>query len=192
MEEAAGGLTGGIGMNRVIVVGTSGSGKTVLAKELSRRMGAVHIEMDRLYWDPGWAPSEEFEERVRQAVAQERWTLCGNYRAVSHIVFPRADTLIWLDYPMSLVFMRALWRTIRRVITREPLWGGNRETITKSFLSKDSILMWVIQTWRIRRRDYPKVIKGPMCAHMKVVRLRSQHQTDAWLKQLSPTDPGSS
>jgi adenylate kinase family enzyme len=178
-------------MNRVVVVGTSGSGKTVLAQELSRRMGAPHIEMDALYWGPKWAAANKdyFAARVREAVAQARWTLCGNYRVVADIVFPRADTLIWLDYPMSVVFMRALRRTVRRVFTREPLWGGNRETLRKSFLSKDSILLWVIQTWRIRRRDYPKVLKGPMCRHMKVVRLRSPRETERWL---DPLDAGTS
>ena len=142
-------------MNRVIVVGTSGSGKTVLAQELSRRLGVVHIEMDALYWGPEWTEpnKDDFAARVREAVAQERWTLCGNYRVVADIVFPRADTLIWLDYPMSLVFMRALRRTVQRVLTREPLGGGHRETLRKSFLSTESILLGVIQTWRKRRRD---------------------------------------
>jgi adenylate kinase family enzyme len=172
-------------MNRVIVVGTSGSGKTVLAKELSSRMGAVHIEMDQLYWGRDWSVAADFEARVRDAVAQERWTLCGNYRVVSHIVFPRADTLIWLDYPMPVVFMRALARTVRRVMTRETLWNGNRESFVKSFLSKDSILLWVSQTWRKRRREYPRVLKGPMCAHMKVVRLRTPKETENWLEAVT-------
>jgi adenylate kinase family enzyme len=178
-------------MQRIIVVGTSGSGKSTLARELSRRLDLPHIEMDALYWGPDWTVAEKdvFAARVRQAVAQDRWTLCGNYRAVSGIVFPRADTIVWLDYPMSLVFMRSLRRTIRRVITREPLWHGNRESFTKSFLSKDSILLWVIQTWRRRRRDYPRVLKGPMCRHMKVVRLRSPREADAWLEEVTSAGP---
>ena len=175
-------------MQRVVVLGTSGSGKTTLARELSRRMNAPHIELDALHWEENWTGAEKsvFRQRVEQAIAQEAWALCGNYASVRELTLSRADTAVWLDYPMALVFTRAFLRTVRRGITRELLWRNNRESLLINFFSRESLLLWVINTWRIRRRDYPKLLRSDKCRHLRVLRFRSQKETDAWLSQLGP------
>jgi len=58
---------------------------------------------------------------------------------------------------MSFLPRRRIMRTIRRVITREPLWGGNRESIRMSFFSRDSILLWVLTSYGPRRHNYPSL-----------------------------------
>ena len=173
-------------MRRVVVLGTSGSGKTTLARELARRMNVPHIELDALHWEPNWtsAPPAVFRQRVENAIAQDAWTVCGNYASVRPLTLARADTAIWLDYSMSLVFTRAFLRTVHRGITRELLWGNNRESLLINFFSRESLLLWVINTWRIRRRDYPKMLRSEKCRHLRVLRFRSQEETDAWLSAL--------
>src|SRR5215470_14800607 len=127
---------------RVVVVGCSGSGKTTLARQLAQLLGAPHIELDALHWLPNWVPrpTDEFCALVAQAVAQEQWVTDGNYRAVRDLVWSRATTVIWLNYPFPTVFRRVLWRTLRRTLTREVLYTGNRESLWRSFLTRDSIL----------------------------------------------------
>src|SRR5688500_4068982 len=170
------GSVGGAGtlaaMQRVVVLGTSGSGKTTLARELSRRMNAPHIELDALYWQENWTPTPKpvFRQRVEQAIAHEAWALCGNYASVRELTLARADTAVWLDYPMAMVFTRAFVRTVRRGFTRELLWGNNRESLLANFFSRESLLLWVINTWRIRRRDYPKMLRSDKCRHLRVLR----------------------
>ena len=173
-------------MQRIVVLGTSGSGKTTLARELSRRMGAPHIELDALHWGPDWsnAPQAIFRQRVAEAIAQDAWVLCGNYASVRDLTLARADTVVWLDYPMSVVFTRAFARCLRRSITRERLWADNQESLRLTFLSRDSLLLWVIESWRRHRRDYPKLFRTGACRHLRVLRLRSQKETDAWLASL--------
>ena len=173
-------------MQRIVVLGTSGSGKTTLARELSRRMGAPHIELDALHWGPDWsnAPKPIFRQRVAQAIAQHAWILCGNYASVRDLTLARADTVVWLDYPMSVVFTRAFARCLRRSITRERLWADNQESLRLTFLSRDSLLLWVIESWRRHRRDYPKLLQTDACRHLRVLRFRSQKETDAWLASL--------
>ena len=171
-------------MQRVVVLGTSGSGKTTLARELSRRLRAPHIELDALHWEPNWTPASDFRQRVGAAIAQETWALDGNYAGVRDLTLARADTIIWLDYPMSIVFMRTLWRTLRRSVTREVLWGTNQESLWLTFCSRESILLWVLTTWRLRRREYPKMLRGDACRHARVLRFRSPTETDAWLSTL--------
>ena len=175
-------------MRRVVVLGTSGSGKTTLARRLAHLLNVPHIELDALHWEPNWveAPTPRMRAKVARAIAEagDGWAVCGNYRAVKDEIWPWADTIIWLDYPMSLVFRRVLVRTLHRWWRRDVLWSGNRERLWTQFFSRESLLLWVINTWRIRRRDYPRELGDPRWRHLRVLRFRSQKQTDAWLQKI--------
>lgn len=169
-----------------MVVGTSGSGKSTLARTLSEKLGLAHIELDALFWEKNWVqtPREVFRSHVDEATKQDAWAACGNAGAVRDFTWGRADTLVWLDYSFPVVFGRALKRTVVRAITREEICNGNRESWRMSFLSSQSILLWVIQTYRRRKREYPEFLKLPEFAHLKVVHLTSQHETNRWLDEL--------
>jgi adenylate kinase family enzyme len=172
-------------MRRIVVLGTSGSGKTTLARELARRLAVPHIELDALHWEPGWteAPLPLFRARVTEAVSQDRWVLDGNYRSVRDIAWPRADTIVWLDYSMSLVFRRVFARTMQRCWTRQELWSGNRERFwTQFFSTNDSIFVWVITSWRRHRRDYPKALREQTRLGKRVIRFAQPANAERWLQ----------
>src|SRR5579871_6058918 len=88
--------------HRIVVVGSTGSGKTTLARHLACRLHLAHVELDALHWDANWvpAPTPIFRERVDAALSGPAWAVDGNYSKVRDIVWPRADTVIWLDYPL--------------------------------------------------------------------------------------------
>ena len=111
---------------RLVVVGTTGAGKSTLAKRLSETLGLNFVELDALYWEPGWraASVADFRARVVEATAGDDWVVAGNYRQVRDIIWPLADTVVWLDYSLPLLFARLTRRTLRRAITREVLWNG--------------------------------------------------------------------
>ena len=173
---------------RIVVLGTSGSGKSTLAHALATRLAIPHIELDAIHWQADWTPLPRplFRERVAAAIAPERWVLDGNYSAVRDLVWARATTLVWLNYPFPIVFMRLLRRTLRRALTRELLWGGNRESLRLAFLSRDSILWWMITTYRRRRREYPLLFAAPEHRHLDVITLTSPRAADAFLNQVGP------
>lgn len=104
--------------------------------------------------------------------------LDGNYNKVRDIVWGRATTLIWLNYPFSVVLRRALFRTTRRVFLRQELYSSNREGFRQAFLSKDSILWWVLTTYHRRRREYPELFKRPEFAHLGVIELRTPGEAE--------------
>jgi adenylate kinase family enzyme len=144
-------------MRKVVVFGTTGSGKSWLAERLAARRGLRVVELDRLYWGRNWqpAPLELFRHRVENEIRDGDWIVVGNYGQVRDLTWRAADTLIWLDLPFPLVMWRLLRRTIGRVLTREELWGtGNRETFSNTFLNRDSILLWAIRTHRRNREQF--------------------------------------
>ncbi|WP_412028308.1 adenylate kinase [Deinococcus yunweiensis] len=171
-------------MQRVIVIGTTGSGKTTLARALADHLGVPHGEQDAWNHQPGWqaAPTEQFRAQVAAFTAGERWVMDGNYAKARDLGWARADTLVWLDYPGLVVFWRVLSRTVRRVVTRQELWNGNRETL-RGALNADSPVPWFFRThWR-RRRETPAL--AATFPNLTVVRLRSPAQARAWLVALS-------
>ncbi len=170
---------------RINVVGTSGSGKTTLAQRLSRQLGLPHVELDALYWGPNWTEPQPdvFRQQVSQALSVPRWVVDGNYSIVRDIIWGQADTIVWLDYPLSLVLWQITHRTVRRAARQEELWQGNREEWRRLF-SRESMIVWVLQTYRRRRRQYLALFANPAHAHLLKLRLRSPRHTEAWLSAL--------
>src|SRR5919199_6833020 len=144
---------------RISVVGTSGSGKTTLARQISQRLAIAHVELDALYHEPHWteAPTDVFRKRVEQSLSDDSWVVDGNYSKVRDIVWSRADTVVWLDYPLPLILGRLARRTLARVVMKTELWQGNRESLRTAFLTRDSLFLWALSTYRKHRRNFPQV-----------------------------------
>lgn len=174
---------------RIVVVGSTGSGKTTLARRAATIIGGRHIELDALYHEPGWIPAEPevFRARVRAAIAdQARWVTDGGYRTlVWDITWPLADQIVWIDLPLRVSFARMVRRTFTRRIRNEELWNGNRESFRGMFLSRNSLLLFGIQYRNKYRETYPAALSDPALAHVNVVRLCRQRDVTAWLRGLA-------
>lgn len=172
--------------SRINVVGTTGASKTGTARLLAERLGLRCIELDALFWKPDWGqtPDDEFLPAVDEATRGDRWVLDGNYSRTRLMVWPRADTVIWLDYSFPRVFWRLLTRTIRRSITREVLWNGCQERFRVSFFSNDSILIWCLKTYWRRRRNYPGIFQRPEHQHIQVFKFRTPRAFRRWFRSL--------
>jgi adenylate kinase family enzyme len=172
-------------MQRISVVGTTGSGKTTLARQIQQRLNIPHVELDYLHWEPNWTEVADdiFQQRVSQALSGDSWVVDGNYTQVREIIWRKADTIVWLDYTFVLTMSRLLKRTFWRVVTQQPVCNGNRETWKTTF-SRDSILLWGLNTYHKRRKEYPILFSQPEYAHLQVVHLRSPQATQDWLFSL--------
>lgn len=173
---------------RIIVIGVTSAGKSTLAERLAQKLGLEFIELDALHWEPNWvdAPDDVFRQRVAAAIAAPGWTLAGNYSVVRDLTWPRAEAVIWLDYPLPIVFWRLLTRTLRRWWTRELLWGTNREDLWNHFKlwSDDSLFHWLFKTYWRRKREIPQFLARPEYAHLKLIHFKTPRETENWLNSL--------
>ena len=171
-------------MHRVSIIGTTGSGKSTLAAQLARRLAVPCTDLDAIYWQPDWTPldPDQFQSQVAEAVQSDCCVVEGGYSAVRPLIWARADTVIWLDYSFPVTLSRLLRRTTRRVVRQETIWGGNRESLRRS-LSRDSILLWLLKTYRSNRRKYADQLALPENQHLRVHHFSSPRQTEDWLKQ---------
>jgi len=173
---------------RIVVVGTTASGKSTLAEGIADRLGLDFIELDALNWGPNWTPAgtETLRARAEIATRSPGWVIAGNYSATRAITWPRAQAVIWLDYPFRVILWRLLSRTLRRVWTRERLWAGNREHLGTQLKlwSDDSLIHWLFKTYWRRKREYPQLFARPEYAHLHVMHLRTPEETGTWLAGL--------
>ncbi|QWZ08964.1 hypothetical protein KRR39_03785 [Nocardioides panacis] len=183
--------------HRILILGRTGSGKTTLARELAGRVDVPHVELDSLYFGPGFstAPLPLLRERTSAAIAGERWVTDGNKKAVRDLVWPRADTVVWLDYPVVVSLWRlgkrALWRTSK--IKAEAASGDAvspsgdaARSVPRQMLSAAKGVLTALRSHRGQRREYPLLFARPENQHLAVVRLRSPRATRRWLARITP------
>jgi adenylate kinase family enzyme len=168
-----------------ILASASCSGKTTLGRELARRLSVPFVELDALNHGPDWAQAtpEELRARVEPVLAEPGWVVDGGYRSkLGDLVLENADVVVWLDLPRRIWLPRLVRRTLGRVVRRERLWNGNRETLRNGFLARDSLLRFALRTYPDRLRRYPEEL-----ARFELVRLRSPREVECWLAGVTAT-----
>ena len=176
-------------LSRVIVAGSSGSGKTTLARGISQALGSPHIVLDAIRHGPNWTetPDDIFREKVGDATQEDIWVVDGNYSIARDVLWPKATTLIYLDYSVGVIMRRLIARTLRRNIKREVLWNGNKENILDNFkiFTDESVIAYSLKNhWRLRR-DFTRLFEHPDYAHVQKLRFRTPRATEEWLKGLA-------
>lgn len=174
-------------MNRVVVVGTSGSGKTTTARRIAGILDVPHLEMDSVMHADGWnaTPDDEFARIVGEFTDQDRWVVDGNYTShgAREAAWPKADTFVWLDLPRPVVMRRVIRRTLRRVVTREELWEGVREPFSNIYKLDpyQNIMVWAWTRYQHIRDKFETAMRDGSWEHASVHRLRSVSEVDQFL-----------
>jgi adenylate kinase family enzyme len=172
-------------MVRIQLIGGSGAGKTTLGRALASRLQAPFVDLDDLYWEPGWREvgHEELARRVAPIAAGDRWVIAGNYGATAEPhLWPRLTKLVILDLPYPQLMRRCVCRTLWRGLRGEPCCNGNRESVLR-LLHHDGVLRYLHRTWHKRHARYAVLAGEPALRHAQVVHLTSQRTIDHWLAQ---------
>jgi adenylate kinase family enzyme len=171
-------------VQRIVVGGSSGAGKTTLASRIADELDMPFTELDSFFHGPGWTKRPTFVADVTAFIAQDRWvTVSLGYPALGDLLWDRADTLVWLDYPRWLCETRVVRRSLARGLLRRKLWNGNRESLTRMVRDPEHPVRWSWQHYDEKRRLVLDRIDNPRWAHLTVVPLRSPADTDRWMRE---------
>ena len=171
-------------MQRILVIGSSGTGKSTLARAMGPKLGLPVIHLDQEYWQPGWVATEPaaWQARVERLVARAAWVMDGNYSGTFAIRVPRAEAIVWLDLPRHIYFPRAVWRIVRSYgRVRPDLAPGCPEKIDLEFLFK-----WV---WTYPTRSRPRTLNllASLRGKVPVVVLRTSREVRTFVDGLPVT-----
>lgn len=165
-------------MKRILILGSGGAGKSTLAVKLQKILQLPLIHLDSRYWNAGWVESSkaDWELKVKELVQRETWIMDGNYSGSLHLRLPRADTVIFLDFPNWKCVWRALWRAVRyHGTTRSDMAVGCPEKVDWEFL---------VYLWNYPKRSRPKVmhmLEGEK-ERLEVFVLKSDEEVEAFLE----------
>jgi adenylate kinase family enzyme len=149
--------------HKIIITGTTCTGKTTLGKKLAKEISAPQIDLDDLHFLPNWVEKEKerFVKDVNKEIeGLDEWIVTGSYQSLlKDTVWQEASTIVWLDYPLNLIIRRFFIRTWRRVVLKEKCCGENYETLGKIF-SKESLFLWIFKTYWHRKRRMDSWMNG--------------------------------
>jgi adenylate kinase family enzyme len=175
-------------MKKIIIIGSTCSGKSTLAGKLSKKLAIPHIQLDSLFWKTNWEASsdEDFFKKIKVVVSKDQWIVDGNYGRAQHLSWALADTVIWIDLPFWMTFFQSLKRSLTRALSRNEIWPGtgNRESLWRMF-SRDSIIVWLFKTYDLNKLRFQKQIEDPRYNQIKFYRLRSRKEMNQFLEDLS-------
>ena len=170
------------------MVGSSGSGKTTLAADIADALGIPHLELDSIHHLANWEPidTELFRSKVSEFTSGDRWVVDGNYSKVRDVIWARADTVVFLDFPRWRVMARLVPRTLRRMVTREELWNGNREQFSNllSTNPQENLLVWSWTRHHLQVERFEAAVGESEWDHITFLRLRSPREVEAFLAGL--------
>ncbi len=167
-------------LNRILILGPGGAGKSTLARKLAERLDLPLIHLDQHYWQPGWVPmdADKWPDVVADLTARDRWVMDGNFGGTLHLRLPRADLVVFLDVNR----WQSLWGAFTRVLkqsgqVRSDMAAGCPERFDPEFF------IWL---WNFPRDSKPE-LEAAFARHpqTQVVRLRSRNAVGKWLGALS-------
>lgn len=167
-------------MKRVMIIGCAGSGKTTMAKEISRLIDSPAVHMDKILWTSdgwNWIKRTDLEIRtdIKHAAAKDRWVFEGDSYSNADLRIAHADTLIFLDMPTTTCLFRVIKRMIMTYnMPRDDLADGCRERFDWEFLK------WI---FNYRTTTMPKALKLLRNApdHITVHHFQTEHQVRSFL-----------
>ena len=140
-------------MNRILIIGCSGAGKTTLARKLGAQLGLPGIHLDAYFWDTGWEPMPRlaWQEQVDLLTAESKWVMDGNYSGTMERRIAASDAIVFLDLPRWRCLLNVIKRRIHFAGRNRPeMAHGNRERVQLSFL-------WFI--WTYRHRNQSRILR---------------------------------
>ena len=169
-------------MERIIIIGCGGAGKSTLARKLGEVLDLPVVHLDKLFWKPGWVETtaEEFDALLAQELAKDQWIMDGNFNRTMPERIKCCDTIIYLDFSRFACLLGVLKRVITTYGTVRPDMGeGCPERIDLEFLK------WVWNFNKNKRESYYKLLNE--AENVETIVLKNRRAMKLFLKSLNQT-----
>lgn len=168
-------------MQRVLVIGACGAGKSTLAQRLGAVLRLPVIHLDQEYWKPGWVdpPAPEWQATLAELLARPCWVMDGNYGGSLEQRLRHADSVVLLDYPRRV----HVWRLLRRNWTMR----GRTRADMAAYCPERFSWSFLVYTWRFRRDKLPRTLERIARSGLPLTRLRHPRAAEEWLGDLTQT-----
>jgi hypothetical protein len=167
-------------LNKMLVIGSSGSGKTCLAKQIADRLSLPFFPSDDVFWSAGWQPAAHIDVArwLRDVLDRPTWVIDGNFDRERASLWMAADLIVWLDYPWLPTLWRVARRNIRWWALRRPVWGQRRLTLRQA----RSGIRHAARSHGLKRRAYPSALAA--LNGVDVITIHSARELRRWLSAL--------
>lgn len=167
-------------MKKILVIGTSGSGKSTVAKQLSELLNVQFFPSDNFYWEAGWkiSSSEKVLKQVNGVISQKEWVLDGNFESERELVWKQADCIVWLDYPFVVILKQVAIRNFKWLLFHQTTWLGNKMTFQRAI----SGIRHAIKSYSMKKKNYPSWLAE--LSDIKIYRFCKKQETEIWLQGL--------
>jgi len=180
-----------VSSKRILVLGSSGSGKTIFSNQLSRVLNLKTIHLDAHFWMPGWirTPSPEWRELVSSLIQEESWIMDGTYESTLDLRIPAADVIVLIETSR----WTCLWRMLRRQATMDdhqkpdaPIGQKLDRSVFRRRKALSHYASWIRYIWRYPAVTRPFVVD---CIHQygsdkTLVRLGNSKEIESFLQQV--------
>lgn len=165
-------------MERIIIIGCGGAGKSTLARQLGEKLDIPVVHLDRLFWKQGWVEEtqEEFDRKLAVELEKPRWIMDGNFNRTMPQRVAKCDTIIYLDFSR----FACLCGVVKRVLTtygkvRPDMGEGCPERIDFEFLK------WVWNYNRDKRERNYRLLNE--ATHAETIVMKNRRAVKKFLKQ---------
>ena len=140
-------------MDKIIVIGCGGAGKSTFSRKLSNKLDIPVYHLDKLFWNKGWieTPQKEFNKKIKEVISKDKWIIDGNYIKTIDIRAKDADTIIFINMPTYICLYRIFKRRFMyRGKSRPDMADGYPEGIDIEFFK------WVLS---YNKKIRPEILK---------------------------------
>lgn len=164
-------------MNRISIIGGSGTGKTTLAVNLGKQLNLPVYHLDGLNYFPEWKErnKKERDKLIIKKISEKKWIVDGTYRSTLSERFEKSDLIIYLDYSTFMQVIGVLTRNFKlRGKERKEIPGCNEKVNIK-------FIFWVLKWRKSKRKDILNHLNK--FNNKNILIFKNRRQLNKWYKE---------